>query len=453
MDPTTTLITFLLQTDPSIQSVNLIGSWDGFSTCYPMKPDVRRGRGQWRGCYSFKDIICDDEAAVTRRDGGLKMGATYYYYYEVDGSVETFDPVEPSTTACPYLPGQTVNTLSVPVERSERHRSASLNSLHADRFKTMDPDAKFATPCPPAAPPATEAAASRRLASAPGLHRARMPAPPASWKRLFSRKLSGRGPDDGAGSSPTDAGGSIAPPVASRARDISPESLRRFLSNDGACRLEPARPHPGLVIPEDIVEEADDDDYDYDDDDNDNDNFATSPLPEKQLYATSLSPPPIRRYPSSDAMANASSLTLKAAPPPSVPPAASLPRVEASSRPMCWSISATSSGLTWQSVEDDPPSFYDSYDEDDVMSSNDGDNFSHAPLPSLSSSAERAFKVYSLPRQADEVKGDSIASPRSPRLLARSDSTGGAANLLGADTGLDDLVSELGWMVDVIGNK
>lgn len=47
-----------------------------------MNRDVRRGRDQWRGCYSFKDIVCDNEVSISglRRNGGLKMGATYYYY-------------------------------------------------------------------------------------------------------------------------------------------------------------------------------------------------------------------------------------------------------------------------------------------------------------------------------------------------------------------------------------
>lgn len=46
-----------------------------------MERDVRRDRGQWRGCHSFKDIICDgDGGSVPKRNGGLKMGQTYYYY-------------------------------------------------------------------------------------------------------------------------------------------------------------------------------------------------------------------------------------------------------------------------------------------------------------------------------------------------------------------------------------
>lgn len=65
-----------------MKSVQLIGSWDNFSTWYTMRQDVRRGRGQWRGCYSFKDIISREEPSTRKptRNGGLNMGDTYYYY-------------------------------------------------------------------------------------------------------------------------------------------------------------------------------------------------------------------------------------------------------------------------------------------------------------------------------------------------------------------------------------
>lgn len=45
-----------------------------------MERDSRRDRGQWRGCYSFKDITCDGDTSTVKRNGGLKMGQTYYYY-------------------------------------------------------------------------------------------------------------------------------------------------------------------------------------------------------------------------------------------------------------------------------------------------------------------------------------------------------------------------------------
>lgn len=61
--------------------MHLIGSWDNFTTPYKMERDSRRDRGQWRGCYTFKDIVCDGDAgSILKRNGALKMGQTYYYY-------------------------------------------------------------------------------------------------------------------------------------------------------------------------------------------------------------------------------------------------------------------------------------------------------------------------------------------------------------------------------------
>lgn len=49
--------------------------------CYSMERDSRRGHGQWRGCFAFQNIVCDDENPHhQKRSGGLKMGHTYYYY-------------------------------------------------------------------------------------------------------------------------------------------------------------------------------------------------------------------------------------------------------------------------------------------------------------------------------------------------------------------------------------
>ena len=47
-----------------------------------MQRDARRGKEHWTGCHSFENIICDGKvgAAGTARDGGLKMGGTYWYY-------------------------------------------------------------------------------------------------------------------------------------------------------------------------------------------------------------------------------------------------------------------------------------------------------------------------------------------------------------------------------------
>lgn len=47
-----------------------------------MERDARRDRGQWRGCHSFQDIVCDglQSSPEQKRSGGLRMGQTYYYY-------------------------------------------------------------------------------------------------------------------------------------------------------------------------------------------------------------------------------------------------------------------------------------------------------------------------------------------------------------------------------------
>lgn len=47
-----------------------------------MERDVRRGQGQWKGCYSFRRTQNDDNntCQTHKTDGGLKMGHTYYYY-------------------------------------------------------------------------------------------------------------------------------------------------------------------------------------------------------------------------------------------------------------------------------------------------------------------------------------------------------------------------------------
>ena len=46
-----------------------------------MERDIRKDRGQWRGCYAFDDISFDgDKETLQKRSGGLMMGQTYYYY-------------------------------------------------------------------------------------------------------------------------------------------------------------------------------------------------------------------------------------------------------------------------------------------------------------------------------------------------------------------------------------
>ncbi|KAJ5167335.1 uncharacterized protein N7482_006116 [Penicillium canariense] len=152
----TTLMTFLLTTNPEIRSVKLLGSWDNFSKAYAMERDRRAGPGQWRGCHTFTDIVGDGPpgSKTQWRTGGLKMGATYWYYYLLDEGVEYFSQAEPVTTKCPLLPGQPVNVLNVPIilPDSRSHGRSSSNSSQRADYRTMNPEDKFINPRKPPKP-------------------------------------------------------------------------------------------------------------------------------------------------------------------------------------------------------------------------------------------------------------------------------------------------------------
>ncbi|KAL8646063.1 MAG: hypothetical protein Q9210_006347 [Variospora velana] len=146
---TTTLTTFLLQLPTSIRTVDLLGSWDNFQEAYPLQKDRQAGPGHWRGCHAFKNIVCDGHHLnpSATRNGGLKMGGTYWYFYRLDGDFEQHDSEKPSTTACPLLPGQQVNILEVPTQQQdEEHRPYTL--VESTVF-TLDPKAKYSPLKPP----------------------------------------------------------------------------------------------------------------------------------------------------------------------------------------------------------------------------------------------------------------------------------------------------------------
>ncbi|KAK0711654.1 hypothetical protein B0H67DRAFT_298145 [Lasiosphaeris hirsuta] len=470
-----------------------------------MERDIRRDRGQWRGCYTFKDIICDGgSGSVPKRNGGLKMGHTYYYYYELDGASETHDPSLPSTNTCPYLPGQTVNTLWVPVEQPSRQRSASLSSMRKDTYMTMNPADKFVTPRPAPIPPETPA--PRRAGTAPSrvqhTRSARSLSPGSGWtfspRKLFSRSTSSSSLKAEAEAATVEEERRTMSSEPSRSRDISPESLRRFLSDDSL----PAGEHegnewPAIAIPEDIVEENEDDD-----------NFATSAVSES-LPFTGLSPPPQRALspsPSPPSTIVPFTATLVEEPvtepagsvvepvvepmaepewpapapptrcPPQVPHLTSLPAVVMTSR-FSFSDASYYSPNSPQSPDSNSlPSFYHSEDDDDedndVLSSNEEDVLN---LPRIESKAsarssfgrdlDAALSCYSLPRSPIQDGGKlsvvtqpSLGPLGSPALLARdgTDVPVGDTSLLTSpipNSGLEDLLNELGWMAEVIRGK
>ncbi|KAF2843821.1 hypothetical protein M501DRAFT_985909 [Patellaria atrata CBS 101060] len=169
-----TLIAFFYVAPYCARKVELFGSWDNFSTPYPMQKDSRRGERNWKGCHTFHDIICDGDGHLVdgKREGGLKMGGTYWYYYRLDEDMENFDHTKLSTTACPLLPGQCMNILEVPAEDS------SLCSPNSTIY-TMDPQDRFVTPRPAPNPSHPRTPKSRPEAiSCEKNSKRRLPTPP-----------------------------------------------------------------------------------------------------------------------------------------------------------------------------------------------------------------------------------------------------------------------------------
>ncbi|KAH8202884.1 hypothetical protein TruAng_002937 [Truncatella angustata] len=453
-----------------------------------MERDIRRDLGQWRGCHTFQDIITT--GGKQKRSGGLTMGETYYYYYEVDGSHEIHDPSMPSTNVCPYLPGQTVNTLDVPIECAlKRLRSASMNSIRPADFRTMDPGAKFTTPRP--APPAPHTLGPR-LGTSAGIRlnhkassRSLSPAPTPGWtgkaRRLFGLRPSSRSsdrvqtPDSFASEDAVssvkdeprlDGARSMTPSEGYRSRDLSPERLRKLLSED----VPVTQPFPAqtqqLTIPDDIVEENEDDE-----------NFATSAISDN-LPFTTLSPPPFQRSWSSSSATDHKSRSTTTI----VPESSSILQtfynedealdnikrgsitsfMNPTSRtqyPYSTASSTVTSPITSPQSLDFPSnntnfSFFDELTEDDDRASTVLDE---APDVQYS---QQPFNNYSLPAPLELSNRKQIPSRitnsfGSPELIVRNEVGDPFGNtslltLKGIDAGLDDLVSELGWIANAI---
>ncbi|KAK6950277.1 hypothetical protein Daesc_008603 [Daldinia eschscholtzii] len=460
-----------------------------------MERDIQRDRSQWRGCHTFNNIICDgDQVKNQKRNGGLKMGHTYYYYYELDGSTETYDPSMPTTNACPYLPGQTVNTVDVPQEHSlSRIRSASMNSLRTTDFKTMDPKDRFMTPRP--APP-VPSLPDLRLGSSPAMslvHKrsARSLSPAPSWKgaarRFFARKKGNHLDSDAGSETEVDSHydgevrhleepRAITPSGSVRSHDISLETLERFLSDDLPQAVPAAEPSR-LYIPDEIVEENEDDD-----------NFATSAVSETAPF-TMLSPPPFQRSFSSSSARDYNNESTATIIPPRIPEdsdatdsagvPSTMPKLRLDNVPRShFSFSTTSSSFVStsspQSIESrdlNQFSFFDDSDDekDDVFpSENEPFAVQGARRGSNAGRAVRKYNDspitgYSLPQTTTHEKKPLNTSRVSTTalgtgLVTRLDSGVALSNAdilsrPSIDSGLDDLVSDMGWMADVIQSK
>jgi hypothetical protein len=392
------------------------------------------------------------------------MGHTYYYYvsnpltkdespaadrdmqYELDGASEAHDPSQPSTNTCPYLPGQTVNTLWIPVEQSLRKRSASLTSLREEDFKTMDPANKYVTPRPAPTPPSEPA---RRLGTAPlrmqQKRPARSPSPSSRWfspRKLFSRKSSSSSLNTQTSQAEDERS---LRSEGSRSRDISPESLRRFLVDDAPLDHEhhednTTTTRPAIHIPEDIVEENEDDD-----------NFATSAISETMQF-TGLSPPPPR------APSPAMTITaLTPAPTRTTPPRLPTLLYTAPLATLQPELLPPQSPDDAHSLPGFDLSSSDEYDDDDEEEEEEADDLIH-PNPHQNPFARNltaALSTYSLPRTAGTDGGRKLTAGRQQQQQPAAGAGGGLPSSLVLsspipDGGLGELVSELGWMAGLI---
>jgi hypothetical protein len=397
----------------------------------------------------------------------------------------------PTTNVCPYLPGQTVNTLEIPVEQSSRIRSASTNCLDVYDFKTMNPKDKFSALKPPTLVPDSFGARVGTSPTPRALHRKRSSrslSPTPNWavatRRFLGMKPSSRGSDRDWSSESGDRDDarstvssraedtrSTTPSDGGRLRDLSPESLRRFLSDEALVDALVAEQDLKLSIPDDIVEEIEDDD-----------NFATSATSESIPFTT-LSPPPFQRAASSLAMKgprNDSTLTIvppvhgnnKQTPP--VDPALTSPlsRFTLEIPQPGYSFSAASSNVTSptspQSTASQDNSNHSVFDEsaeddEDPFTTHEQDYFT---VPQSKGQQERKaslhqpFPAYSLPpsttdnpkdlatQQEAKVLGSPALAARGANDLPLSSST--LLSLPGIDTGLGDLLNEISWIAEVV---
>lgn len=242
------------------------------------------------------------------------MGQTYHYFvslvlaptrhnqdqgltsnsgqYELNGTTDAHDPRQPSTTSYALLPGQLVNTIALPIEHSLRLRSCSMNNLRHSDYKTVNPKDKYNSPMPPRPPTAGPAPGPTevRVGTAPTIQlirkrSARSLSPNPKWT-ASARKIFGTirpSSREGNGSARTLAdwdadvttlkpkastsrSNSAAPSSTARSRDISPDSLRRFLLGNDVPAAEVAttssalQRRPTVCKHDDMAEDNDDDD-------------------------------------------------------------------------------------------------------------------------------------------------------------------------------------------------
>ncbi|KAI5855173.1 hypothetical protein BZA05DRAFT_442834 [Tricharina praecox] len=100
-----THVSFRITLPPSTyaSTIDVVGSWDNFSTAMPLEQDRRVGRDVWK--------------AILTLNGGLEMGSEHFYYFLLDRKNVMPDPQSlPSSLAVHPRTGRLMSTLFVPVE-------------------------------------------------------------------------------------------------------------------------------------------------------------------------------------------------------------------------------------------------------------------------------------------------------------------------------------------------
>lgn len=363
-----------------------------------------------------------------------------------------------------------------------------MNSLRSANLKTMNPKDRFTAPrAAPPVPGASETKVDSLPSSAFSDSRSERSLSPApKWtgaaRRLFGFKHSNHDDDHGRPSRANDSGytspepgraydraRSTTPSGSIRSRDMSPESFRRFLSDDAPFVQPTVDPSPKLWIPDEIIEENEDDD-----------NFATSAASET-APVTMLSPPPTQRSTSSLLPGSKNESTATIVPEGPLLDASAPPAPVEAPDSTCISVNIPRSHFSFSTTSSSPTSplsratksrdrsnysFLDDSDDDfdDCISSNE-DDFNPQPAEAGKNdirSRRAPFANYSLPchntdsnKLADDQRRPTFGSPE---LVARNENGVPVGNthlltLPHIDSGLDDLASEISWIADVIRPK
>jgi hypothetical protein len=439
----------------------------------------------------------------SKRERGER--ADCVYKYELDDGTEIHDPAVPSTTTCPYLPGQPVNLLWVPVEiQLPRDRSASMSSMAIGDLKTLVPTDKFLTPRAPPPVPRKHSRASTAPMEIARTRPARSVSPKPEKLQWSPRTLFGRRSpssqsqkgerrgqwsplgrffgDDASGSPPSPAKLLIERKISlPTARPASTQSLewplsrevplRRAISHEPSSYIPISSPQPAEI---EEVEEAEEEDEE------DHDNFASHlhrTAHSEESIPTPLSPPSLAsRSPRSRPVSSHFSKALPALPPsvedgaPSSPPLLPVLRFRGDVSAAMHTPPQRSHFSASTAVTSPTASYFDfSDDEDENDDDDDGVISADEVFDSPGADGDPGFRGYRITdasATAPEGHGaskDAAAAAAATAAAALSEvasrrTFGGPSALDGDDnassrTTLDELRRELGYLGGMIVSK